>query len=573
MTSTPLPGDELKDRVLGGRYRVARLLGRGGMGAVWVARDEQTGTDVAVKLIKASLLDDPAALQRFRREMRVMAGLSHDNIVRGVDAGEDEGVLWLAMELIAGQTLRERLDARGRLPWAESLGVVRQIARGLGAAHQAGVVHRDLKPENIMIVPGDDGAVHVKLLDFGVAKASHAEGGQSSMTGTGFIVGTPGYVAPEVVLEGKTNDPRTDFYALGVVWYEMLTGQKPFAAKTAFALAMRHAHERPPTFNEVAPFATVPAPVESIVMRLMGKSPEERPPDAATLLMLIDGLERGAAAAAAGTPLPEAFDATLTDVRETPNGTAVVPIKLTPTPRPAGPAASTPATGLAPASSSERAPSDLHLFRQLPARLKVLLVAGAVALPLTTLGVIAAAVRGPPAGDGGDGTGRGGGSGSAFGQPVVAAAAPPLQTDRPAIDAVVEGALLPAQAQANVVLQDLQHANAAPATDPPAPTPTRHGRVDERAPGNRKAKEVAPTQRSEAPSGVGRWSFGAPGRDVKVVLDGKAYDDPPIVERELPAGAHELRVLDRKTGALLLLRNFTITAAQPFSVTLPADGP
>ena len=227
MTSTPLPGDELRDRTLGGRYRMVRVLGKGGMGAVWTARDQQAGVDVAVKVVKASLLDDQAALTRFRREMRVMAGLLHDNIVRGLDAGEDAGVLWLAMELLHGQTLRERLDARGRLSWQESLGVVRQIASGLGAAHAAGVVHRDLKPENVMIVSSDDGAMHVKLLDFGVAKATMAGGAESSMTGTGFIVGTPGYVAPEVVLEGKTNDPRTDFYALGVILYEMGTGQNP----------------------------------------------------------------------------------------------------------------------------------------------------------------------------------------------------------------------------------------------------------------------------------------------------------------------------------------------------------
>ncbi|MBI1944791.1 MAG: protein kinase [Deltaproteobacteria bacterium] len=571
MTSTPLPGDELHDRVLGGRYRMARLLGKGGMGAVWVAKDEQGDTDVAVKVVKASLLDDQAALSRFRRETRVMAGLAHDNIVRGLGAGEDEGVLWLAMELVHGQTLRERLDARGRLSWQESLTVVRQIANGLGAAHAAGVVHRDLKPENVMIVPEDDGSMHVKLLDFGVAKATLADGVESSMTGTGFIVGTPGYVAPEVVLEGKTNDPRTDFYALGVIWYEMVTGQKPFTAKTAFALAMRHAHERPPTFAEIAPFAPVPTPVESIVGRLMAKSPEERPPDTASLLLLVDGLERGAAAAAAGTPLPNAFDATVTDVRETPNGTAVVPIKLTPTPRPGEPAA-TPATGMGP-SSSERSPSDLHLFRQLPARMKVVLVAGAVLLPLTALGVIAAVVRGPP-GDVRPGDDRRGGAGT-IGDAV--AAAPPLVAGD-AVAATVPGATEIVRSGEGIT-EAARHGQAPLEVDAP-PTPlAKTPMADQRAPANRKPRSGTPTTPGPSagrdppatpPSApvvsYGRWSLSAQGYKVKVLIDGQSLGDPPISNQLLPVGDHVLVLQDADTKAVLLTRTITIKTDEPFKL-------
>ena len=571
---------------------MVRVLGRGGMGAVWLARDQRAEVEVAIKVVKASLVEDEAALTRFRREMKVMAGLSHDNIVRGLDAGEDSGVLWLAMELLHGETLRERLDARGRLPWQESLAVVRQISRGLGAAHRAGIVHRDLKPENIMLVPGapdrgGDGDVLVKLLDFGVAKASQVEGGQSSMTGTGFIVGTPGYVAPEVVLEGKTNDPRTDFYALGVVWFEMVTGQKPFSAKTAFALAMRHAHERPPSFAEIAPFAPVPTPVENVVQRLMAKSPEERPPDADTLEMLVDGLEKGALAAAAGTPLPEAFEATLTDVRDAPNGTAIVPLKLTPTPRPSAPASLTPATGLAPTPGAASPSSGIHLFRQLPVGLKVLMLSGAVLLPLTMLGGVAwiAADR-----DGADETGgRPGPSGPSTaerlrGPPALAASdfgesgaihgrasPPPTQEGKKIEDAGARlaGGLVPevkeADGDAPAKANEAANARTQPqtgSTERPAKNPMT----------DRRTKNVAQTRPVEvAPppfQGLGTWSLRVGRGKVRLELDGAHFDDPPILKRPIAAGEHQVRVLDALTGEVLLQRTFTVRAGELSTLSL-----
>lgn len=587
MTPTPLPGDELKGRALGGRYRMLRLLGRGGMGAVWVAHDERDGVEVAVKVVKASLVEDEAALARFRREMKVMAGLTHDNIVRGLDAGEDDGVLWLAMELLRGETLRERLDARGRLPWLESLGVVRQIALGLGAAHSAGVVHRDLKPENIMIVSGEDGGVHVKLLDFGVAKASQSESGQSSMTGTGFVVGTPGYVAPEVVLDGKTNDPRTDFYALGVVWYEMVSGQKPFTAKTAFALAMRHAHERPPSFAEIAPFAPVPTPVENVVLRLMGKSPDERPPDAATLLTLVDGLEKGAQAAAAGTPLPDAFDATVTDVRETPNSTAVVPLKLTATPRSDAAAALTPATGLAPAPGSASPSSGIHLFRQLPTPLKVLMVSGAVLLPLFTVGVVAWVVvdRTPPPGDGTGPTPARADvgtdlivRGSSEDTTVEAGKGPPPQVPSvlpPGTDGSLERRMGRVEKMEPIPEVD-GNTRSAEERIPLAPTPPRSNpktRIADRRDTPPPSRTAPAPVEAQGKAQLGSWSFGAPGRSVTVELDGKKADDPPILRRPIQAGVHALRVFSEPGGVLVLERTFTVTAGENVTITLPQAEP
>ena len=568
VTSTPAPGEELRDRTLGGRYRMLRLLGRGGMGAVWVAHDLHDDVDVAIKVVKAALLDDAAALARFRREMAVMAGLAHDNIVRGLAAGEDDGVLWLAMELLHGQTLRERLDGRGRLPWQESLTVVRQIVRGLGAAHGAGVVHRDLKPENIMLVATDDGSAGVKLLDFGVAKAASVDGAESSMTGTGFIIGTPGYVAPEVVLDGKTNDPRSDFYALGVVWFEMVTGQKPFTAKTPFALAMRHAHEKPPAFNLVAPFAPVPAPVEAVVGRLLEKSPEERPPDTATLLALVDGLERAALAATDGTPVPDAFEPTLTDVRATLGGTAVVPLRLPSTATTSSQA--TPSTGLAGAAPALPG-SELHLFRQLPLRMKVALVAGAVLLPLAALAVLTVVLRGPPTSE------RGGAS-----RPIESTAGPVASSDH---DPVRPKQAAPQPLPGARPTEDLRDGSPEPRADQEAnddasdeaDAPAKHGRANERrtkrASDGSRPRAAQPTPAPPSGGTFGRWSMSAPGAKVKLVVDGTPYQDPPFNGALLLVGMHELVVLDGDSGELLQTRPFEVTEDDVLKIIFKPDGP
>ena len=328
---TPSPED-LVGRVIAGRYRIERALKRGGMGQVYVAKDGDKS--VAIKVVRQSLLEDAAALTRFKREARLATELVHDNIVTSLATGEDGGLLWIAMELLEGESLRERLDARGRMPWLETLTLIEQVVKALQAAHDKGIIHRDLKPENVMLA--QDGKA--KLLDFGVAKQARVDGdATSNMTGTGLIVGTPGYVAPEVVLEGKTDDPRSDFYALGVTWFEMLTGQKPFTAKTAFALAMRHAHEPAPTPTSLVPYSPVPAPIERLVLRLLAKSPEERPQSAQALLDALANLAEESQRALTGTPPPSALDPaqptmTATDLGK--HGTDVV--KFTPTPRPPG---------------------------------------------------------------------------------------------------------------------------------------------------------------------------------------------------------------------------------------------
>jgi serine/threonine-protein kinase len=357
--------DDLMGMLLGGRYRVVRLIGRGGMGAVHIARDEQLGSDVAVKVVREALLDDPAALARFKREAKLLPGLVHEHIVRAFSAGEDDGLLWIAMELLEGETLRARIDQRGRMAWRDSVVLIRQIASALGAAHEKGVVHRDLKPENIMVLtaatPGGIG--DVRLLDFGVAKGMVREGsGAASMTGTGMMIGTPGYIAPEVILDGRADDPRSDLYALGVVWFEMLTGARPFTAKTPVALAMAHAHQPAPTPSSLLPFSPLPQPIERVVMSLLAKVPEERPASAAALMETLSTIEQAAIDDEKNprrTPqeLPPSMP-TITDVRPTPSyamktdtapptQTAGPPAHMTPAGTPATAAAmgSTPHTG------------------------------------------------------------------------------------------------------------------------------------------------------------------------------------------------------------------------------------
>jgi len=289
--------DDQSGSTLGERFRLVKQLGRGGMGAVYLAEDlsvplETAGREVAVKLIKANLIDDEGAIKRFAREAVTIGKLTHPHIVAFRGTGDVAGVHWLAMEYLRGQTLRQRIETGGPLPWRQSLDVVQQVTSALAAAHAQGVLHRDLKPDNVMLLESDDpraqGSIHVKLLDFGIAKQIDAEA--MTMTGTGLIVGTPGFIAPEVIVGGPNDDPRADLYALGALWFEMVTATKPFEASTPFALAMKHVQEAPPRPNAVRPFSPIPLPVEDAILRLLEKRPEARPRSAMALQGVLDHL-------------------------------------------------------------------------------------------------------------------------------------------------------------------------------------------------------------------------------------------------------------------------------------------
>lgn len=281
-----------------GPYEVQSPIGAGGMGEVYKATDTRLNRTVAIKVLPPHFADDPEMKQRFDREAQTIAGLNHPHICTLHDVGEQDGVRYLVMEHLEGQTLAERLT-RGPLPLDEALKVAGEIVDALDKAHRQGIVHRDLKPHNIMLVrgAGSGAASSVKLLDFGLAK--WAEAGQSSLgaqqtrmevTAQGAIVGTMQYMAPEQV-EGKEADTRTDLFAFGAVLYEMVTGKRAFEGKSQASLigAIMKAEPRPVSHGQ--PMA--PAALDRVVRRCLAKDPEERWQTAHDLMVQLAWIGRG----------------------------------------------------------------------------------------------------------------------------------------------------------------------------------------------------------------------------------------------------------------------------------------
>jgi serine/threonine-protein kinase len=267
MTDDPLIGREL-----GGRYRVLRPLGKGGMGAVYVAAQGALKREVVVKVISRAQ-PDSTLIARFQKEALAVGQLAHPNIVSVHDFGVDNGLLYLVMELLPGRSLREILDEKRALPWQETLEIIGDVARGLAHAHDKGIVHRDLKPANIMIVDVKGARSFAKILDFGVAKVASLDHTAATETGSGIVLGTPGYIAPEHV-EGVHDDPRSDLYSLGCVWFEMLTGAEVFRGPTPMKIVMRHVNEAAP---RVAQRSDAPVGVDALVAKLLEKDPAQRP--------------------------------------------------------------------------------------------------------------------------------------------------------------------------------------------------------------------------------------------------------------------------------------------------------
>jgi eukaryotic-like serine/threonine-protein kinase len=256
-------------QVLAKRYRVQRLLGKGGMGAVYLADDEVLGELVALKVISSAFAaDEQAMIARFRREAAAARKVSSPAVIRIHDLGEARlGLLYLSMEYFAGRTLAEVIAQRGIVPVKDVQDILTQIANGLEAAHQAGVIHRDLKPGNVLV--GERGAV--KIIDFGLATTGLADG----LTATGAMLGTPHYMAPEQV-RGKNVDARTDIYALGALAYHLVTGRPPFSGDNAIAIGFAHLSETPTPPGQLR--KDCPAPLESAILAALAKSPDDRPP-------------------------------------------------------------------------------------------------------------------------------------------------------------------------------------------------------------------------------------------------------------------------------------------------------
>jgi eukaryotic-like serine/threonine-protein kinase len=275
--------DPVVGLVLEGRYRLEERLARGGMATVYAATDLRLHRPVAVKVMAEHLAHDPTFVDRFTREARAAAMLSHPNVVSVSDQGSDQGLVFLVMELVRGRTLRDLLQARGRLTVAEAFAVLEPMLSGMTAAHRAGIVHRDIKPENVLI--GQDGVV--KIGDFGLARALTGTG-QTSHTG-GVLIGTVAYLSPEQLERGKA-DARSDVYAAGVVLFEMLTGHPPYGGDTPLAVAYQHVHHDMPTPSEEVP--GIPWEVDDLVARTTRRDPVLRPLDAGAFLADVEDVRR-----------------------------------------------------------------------------------------------------------------------------------------------------------------------------------------------------------------------------------------------------------------------------------------
>ena len=253
------------ETMLAGRYRLVRLIDRGGMAEVWEGKDGILDRPVAIKVLHPRLAGDDQFQERFRLEAVAAARLAHPNVVGTFDTGLDNGVAYIVMELVTGRTLRELLRSEGPLPVARAVAIAAAVADALHYAHEAGIVHRDVKPGNILI--GNDG--RVKVADFGIAKAATDQ----DLTQKGTLLGTAKYLAPEQVA-GQPQDRRSDVYGLGVVLYEMLLGRPPFTGDTDMAIAYQHAHVDPPKIRPLRP--DVSRRLESVVLKAIAKSPEQR---------------------------------------------------------------------------------------------------------------------------------------------------------------------------------------------------------------------------------------------------------------------------------------------------------
>src|ERR671937_220845 len=256
--------DTLIDTLFDGRYRIVRKLGTGGMANVYLAEDQELGRRVAIKILDDRHAADEQFVERFRREAKNAAGLSHPNIVSIYDRGEAEGTYYIAMEYLEGRTLKELIITRGPTPIPVAVDYTRQILAALSLAHRNGIVHRDIKPHNVVV--GPDG--RLKVTDFGIARS-----GASQITEAGSIIGTAQYLSPEQA-RGAPVNRTSDLYSVGIVLYEMLTGTVPFTGDTPVEIAMKHLSAVPEPPSERR--AEVSPDLDMVVLRALAKHPADR---------------------------------------------------------------------------------------------------------------------------------------------------------------------------------------------------------------------------------------------------------------------------------------------------------
>ncbi|HYH45624.1 MAG TPA: protein kinase, partial [Thermoanaerobaculia bacterium] len=253
--------------LMGQRFEILAVLGSGGMGVVYKARDRELDDLVALKMLRKELLGDPGNLERLKAEIKLARKITHPNVLRTHDFGEIGGMPYISMEYVRGVTLRYLLDQTNRLPFSAGLRLAKQLCAGLGAAHAQGVMHRDIKPENLILEPTGN----AKLMDFGIARPIKRM--QAGQTEAGFIVGTPLYLSPEQ-LEGQEVDARADIYSTGVVLYEIFTGELPFNGQSAVEIMMKHLRDPAPPPRSHWP--EIPPKLEATILRCLEKNPEAR---------------------------------------------------------------------------------------------------------------------------------------------------------------------------------------------------------------------------------------------------------------------------------------------------------
>lgn len=294
MTMDPLIG-----RVLLERYEILRRIGSGGMGAVYMGRQPAVGREIALKVLRADLVNNEHVRQRFRREAEIIGRLNHPNTIQLIDYGEtSDGLAVMVMELLVGQALNERLKTKGPLTVPEVIALGKQIAGSLSEAHLIGLVHRDLKPANVFLTEVGN-QVHGKVLDFGIARLLDEEA--TRLTSTGQVFGTPRYMSPEQAMSTADVDARSDLYSLGLILYECLVGQPPFVAQTSIQYLSAHTTQAPPKLRERLPSA--PAPLEELIDACLAKEPEDRPQSADEVAEVLAAIQRSLDANTASQPI------------------------------------------------------------------------------------------------------------------------------------------------------------------------------------------------------------------------------------------------------------------------------
>jgi serine/threonine-protein kinase len=306
--------------ILGGKYRLVRPLGKGGMGEVWVAENAVLHKRVALKVIADEAAASPFAVERFLREAVTASRVHHPAIVEIHDAGVDQGVPWMAMELLEGESLADRI-ARRPLSVREAMQLLLPVVDALAALHDAGVIHRDLKPDNIFLEAAADGTTRPKLLDFGIAKSATL----TRMTQTGELVGTGHYLSPEQARGARDVDARSDLYAMGVVFFESLSGRTPYEAESLPELIAKLFTEPPRSLVRLAPH--VPESLARLVHRCLEREPAARPHDARTLATQL----RAATTSSVPPPIPRHVRALAATARIP--APPVAPVPSTPPPR------------------------------------------------------------------------------------------------------------------------------------------------------------------------------------------------------------------------------------------------